>query len=207
MAPRKKTNVSQQQTMENIGSKHLTDKYFDVYEPKITMKVVQDLKNTTFTNFNNSSEHIPAWSSGLARAFVPLTFHFPELVIMCAQNYDSTSRVIRDKNQKAVFSISEKSLAEMLALSQNGDKIDEDALALEFSSLSISERLVSMTDWVITLDGVESNLPLSSLLFKYSVKEVITMICLVLGYNNDTLVDASILGFLLKFSKGTSLIL
>jgi hypothetical protein len=51
-------------------------------------------------------------------------------------------------------------------------------------------------------DGVESNLPLRSLLFKDLVKEVITMICWVLGYNNDMLVDVSILGFLLKLSKG-----
>jgi hypothetical protein len=56
---------------------------------------------------------------------------------MCAQNHDSTSRVIRDKNQRAIFPIAEEDLTKMLALSKNGDKIDEDALALDFSSLSI----------------------------------------------------------------------
>jgi len=65
------------------------------------------------------------------------------------------SKIIRDKNHKVVFSISEKSLAIMLALLESGDKIDEDSLALEFSSLPILERLFFMTDWVITPDGVE----------------------------------------------------
>jgi hypothetical protein len=98
MAPRKKNNVSQQQIMENPGFKHLIDKYFDVFELEITTKVVQELKNTTFTNFNNGSEQFHAWSSNLARAVIPLTVHFPKLIIMCAQNYDSTSKVIREEN-------------------------------------------------------------------------------------------------------------
>jgi hypothetical protein len=29
------------------------------------------------------------------------------------------------------------------------------------------------------------------------------MVCLILGYNSDTLVDATILGFILKISKST----
>jgi len=77
MAPRNKTDVSQQKTMESIGSKHLDNKYFDVYEPKITTKVVQDLKSIDFTKFCSYSEHMPTWSSSLDRVVVTLTFHFP----------------------------------------------------------------------------------------------------------------------------------
>jgi hypothetical protein len=45
---------------------------------------------------------------GLARVVVPLTFHFPELVIMCTQNYNATSRVIRDKNQREILNCRER---------------------------------------------------------------------------------------------------
>jgi hypothetical protein len=86
----------------------------------------------------------------------------------------------------------------MLALPENGDKINKDALALEFSSLSIVEKTFLMKDWLISLEQVESNLPLGSLLFKDSIREVITMIFLDLGYSDATSMDASILSFLLR---------
>jgi hypothetical protein len=61
MVPKSKFVASQQPEIENPNFKHLTRKDFDVFETEIMVKKFEELKGTLFTNFSNSSEHLPTW--------------------------------------------------------------------------------------------------------------------------------------------------
>jgi len=49
-------------------------------------------------------------------------------------------------------------------------------------------------------DMIDLEFPLDTSLFKGWVKDIISMVCILLGFENDSLVDEKILGFVYKLT-------
>jgi hypothetical protein len=54
-------------------------------------------------------QNIPTWECGLTKSIVSTTFHFPEIVHMCAQYYDPIQRLL-EINAITLFSRFQKLL-------------------------------------------------------------------------------------------------
>lgn len=120
MAPKKKTLASQQPKSTNLDYRHFVDKDKDIFKTQLFEKLVEGIKNLTFSGFTDSLEDILVWECGLAQEF-----NFPEFIHMRAQSYDPIQRVVKSKNnQYILFPISEFSISELLLVPDNQERLE-----------------------------------------------------------------------------------
>ena len=94
--------------------------------------------------FGNTKELIVrfnVWNFGLPLCIVPQVFHFPKLVVWCAEHFSPESKfVISEQHCQIVLQISKESITKMLGLNgsrfleQNIITLSKDVLVQKFVS-------------------------------------------------------------------------
>jgi len=101
-----------------------------------------------------------------------------------------------------IFPVVESSITELLSLPNIQERIDEDEPRNHFNLLSTDQKLNYLSKlFLVGASMPELKLPLCSSLFKEPIREMISMICMIFGYENDIFVDDIILGFIHRLDQ------
>ena len=110
---------------------------------------------------------------------------------------------MKDKsNLHVIYTIIQSYIIELLSLPNIQERIDEDEPRTHFNSLSTDQKLNYLSKlFPVGASMPELKLPLCSSLFKEPIREMISMICMIFGYENDIFVDDIILGFIHRLDQ------
>ena len=101
-----------------------------------------------------------------------------------------------------IILVIEISIIELLSLPNIQERIDEDEPRNHFNSLSTDQNLNYLSKlFPVGASMHELKIPLGSSLFKEPTREMISIICMIFGYENDTSVDDIILGFIHRLDQ------
>ena len=136
--------------------------------------------------------------------------HFPEFAEWCAVNYSPSQRVITSQSTSRILCrINAKVIYENLNLPDSypdsREPVNEFILAELYKNCGTEVRckfLSSILKEGQSLDGLF--LPYHIQVFKNEVQLVVSLVCQILGFDNDCHVNEFILGFLLKISSLSS---
>ena len=138
---------------------------------------------------------------------VEQTLHFPEFAEWCVVNYSSSQRVIVSHSMSRILcKIDAKIIRENLNLPDNYpdscETVNESVLVEVYKNCETEVRckfLSSILNEGQSLDGIF--LPYHVHIFRDEFQLVVSLICQVLGLDDDCHVNEVILGFLLKMSS------
>jgi hypothetical protein len=110
---------------------------------------------------------------------------------MCIKLYNLTQRVAMSLDDSLViFLVSWDAIYEMLLLPNNQTLIDEEALVLDFNSLSVEQKECLLVRFLPEKTDIpEMTFPFLENMFLYLSREIITMSILIPGYDGDGKID------------------
>jgi hypothetical protein len=133
----------------------------------------------------------------------PQTFHFPKFSLKCQTHYLPGQRAIISSSHETLFTITPKSINQMLHIPKNDSEIPFSIEALNdlYQKLSFSQR-AQIFEIFLPKDAQfpKTNPPYPSSIFSVRENQIISIICSLLGYFSDEWVDEPILGFFVHFS-------
>jgi hypothetical protein len=137
--------------------------------------------------------------SNLAQFLVPQVYNFPEFVHWCAERYIASTRSFETKYGTLLFDIKPESISHMLRVFEfnDGQVINEESLAVNFKELGVQERHSFIQSLMKDNTGIfHEHDTYQTSVFVPNVQEIVCMICSVLVYDSDEIIDMIILGFL-----------
>lgn len=145
------------------------------------------------------------WDSFLPQFIFPQTNSFPEFVTWCHFRYISSQRAIIAKNNDILFTISPKSICQILKIKPSAPlhSFSIDSLMEIYQKLTFPQRAKIFE--IFLLENVElrrTSPPYPSSMFPKMTRQVISIVSCLLGYPTNQWVDESILGFLSVFLVG-----
>ena len=121
----------------------LVDQHQEVFDPILSCSNLSDLPIHFFSNPEDLMVWFRVWESSLPLCIVPQVFHFPELVVWCAEKFDPDSRsIVSEQLSQIAINISRESITKMLVLhitrflEQNVVTLSEEILVQKFTSAS-----------------------------------------------------------------------
>ena len=126
----------------------LVDQQWDISDP-ILFCTNQDLFPIFFLNQPEElTLRFHVWDSGLPLCIVPQVYHFPELVVRCAEHYATNSKFVITEKQSQIFIIvSPEEITKMLGLhmtdfpTQSTMTLTKEVLVKKFTSLSPQDQM------------------------------------------------------------------
>ena len=112
----------------------LVDQHWEVSDPILSCSNLQDLPIPFFSNPEELMICFHIWESSLHLCIVPQVFHFPELVVWCADHFSPYSNsIVSEQLSQIVIKISRESITNMLGL--------HDSWFLEKNVTTLSEEI------------------------------------------------------------------
>ena len=126
----------------------LIDQQWEVSNPILLFSNLQNLPVLFLSNLEELTVRFCIWESGLPLCIFPQVFHFPELVVGCADNFstDSNSIVIEQLSQ-ILITISRETIIKMVCLhttrfsKQNMITVSQEILVQNFTSATPQVQL------------------------------------------------------------------
>lgn len=179
----------------------LSDRDFDVFYAVFTINDLSQLKDQIMKDFVVHRDNFNLFKSGLVWFYLPQVLNFLELVEWSSQHYSETQNVIMSEDGiKVVCRIIAQSICETLGVYDIGPECQEfieGSIPLLYKQMSL-EIKVEMLKILIkpkqTLEALSS--PYPSHIFFPKFQFVITIVCQVLGMENDQSIYELILGFI-----------
>lgn len=95
----------------------LVDQQWEVSYPILSYSNLQNLPVFFLSNPEELTLRFCVWESGLPLCIVPQVFHFPELVVWCAQHFATDSNsIVTEQLSQILITISIESIIKMLGL-------------------------------------------------------------------------------------------
>ena len=137
-------------------------------------------------------------------------FHFPELVVYCAEHFSPESKyVVSEQHSQIVLQISKESITKMLGLNgsrfleQNIITLSEDVLVQKFVSTPPQVQLsfiqsIQRAEYITT----DLEFPIKAYTCHTTIQQILSMYAQVLGLYHDKTIFEAFLGFLMYLSQG-----
>jgi hypothetical protein len=128
-------------------------------------------------------------------------------VVWCASNYIPSKRAIISKDGSVLIELIPQSIVEMLRWPLNPDSeiLNEIVLAKCFRELKPEDRVSLLQSYLCkNLDVPTDNVVIESSLFPEIPRKIISMISIILGKDNDLVVDEFVLGIMVSICPITT---
>jgi len=143
-------------------------------------------------NYLNHVDKIGLWESNLPKYQFPSVHVFPEIIHYCHENYDPVLKVVMSSDQKILFTITAKSINEMLQLQPGQDltTLSIPNFLERFTKLSFSRS----TQFLQTFISKEKYMPkdappyMSAFFFDLG-RDITTMLSCILGSTTNEYID------------------
>ena len=127
------------------------------------------------------------------------TYCFLEFFDWCAKNYLLETRVVVFENGLVLFHINAESIINMLSLPKKleGQTLNEYTLSTNYQDLMSQEKfalLQSYMDNNVVITSIDP--PYKSKIFLEISRQDLMMMCLILGHDDDRIIDEDVLEFL-----------
>jgi hypothetical protein len=172
-----------------VEEEDLVDRDKDVFDPILSFDSFE-IHQLAIQNFRDLVDHYHAWESDLEKFLVPQVYEFPEFVVWCASNYIPSKRVVISKHGSVLIEINPQSISEMLRwpLNPDSEMLDETVLAKCFRELNSQDRVTLLQSYLCqNLDVPADNVTLKASLFPEISRQIISMISVILGKDDDQL--------------------
>ena len=185
----------------------LIDRHRGVCDPFLSTGSVSGSKEKLWSYFSQGNDVLNVCKSFLYHFALEQTLHFPEFSEWCAVNYSPSQRVIVSRSaSKILCKIDASAIRGNLSLPEsyhvNRESVNESVLAKFFKSCNDDARsrfLSSILKEGQSLEGITFPYPLH--IFRTKVRWVMSLVCQVLGLDDDCHIGDVILGFLLKVNS------
>ena len=180
----------------------LVDRHRGVCDPFLSTGSVSGSKERLWSYFLQGNDVLNVCKSFLYFFALEQTLHFPEFAEWCAVNYSPSQRVIVSQSASRILcKIDASVVRENLSLPEsypgNRESVNEAVLAEFFRSCPIDARsrfLSSILKEGRSLEGLSLPYPLH--VFRTEAQSVMSLVCQVLGLDDDCRIGDVILGFL-----------
>ena len=98
----------------------LTDQHWEVTDSILSLSNFQEFPMHFFGNPEELIVRFCVWNFDLPLCVVPQVFHFPELIVWCAEHFSLESKSVVSKHSQIVLQISKESITKMLGLNGSG---------------------------------------------------------------------------------------
>ena len=191
----------------NDREEFLVDRHRGICDPFLSTGSVSGSKEKLWSYFSQGNDVLNVCKSFLYHFSLDKTLHFPEFAEWCAVNYSPSQRIIVSRSaSKILCKIDASVVRENLSLPEsypvNRESINESVLAEFFKNCESESRcqfLSSILKEGQSLEGLFLPYPLH--IFKAEVQLVMSLVCQVLGLDDDCRIGDVILGFLLKINS------
>lgn len=126
----------------------LLDQHWEISDPILSCTNQDQFPILFLSQPNELALIFRVWDSGLPLYIVPQVYHFPKLVIWCAEHYANELRsVVTEKLSQIFITVSPEEVTKMLGLhsttfpTQNTITLLEDILVQKFTSLPPQDQL------------------------------------------------------------------
>jgi hypothetical protein len=190
-------HVKSNRTM-SVEEQDLDDRDEEVFDTALYFDLFE-IHQLATEHFRDLHDFYHAWEYDLAKFIVPQTYNFPEFVSWCSSNYVPLKRSLISKNGLVLFVLNAQSIFEMLKLVETLESqiLNEENLASSFKELNPQEKNALLQSYLDKDTNVPENASTyDTNIFPEISRQVIVMMCTILGYDNDKIVDESILGFM-----------
>ena len=135
---------------------------------------------------------------GLAQIILPETFKILDFVSICDKFYNPHSQFVISKDSTIEnFQISPSNIAKFLFLIEANFCLNDDELMVKYIELSIQYKQYMLNIWNLNYSlGLKFKFPISTSTFPNEIQEILSMVTLIFEYDDDSMVDETIMSLL-----------
>jgi len=181
-----------------IKDQYLVDRDKYIFDYVLSFNLFE-LHQLAIQHFRGLIDFYHAWESNLMNSSVSETYNFPEFVSLCFSNYILSQRVVVSKNRSVLFMINSQYIYEMLKMPQNPERemLNERVLAEHFKGLSSQAKTSLLESYLCQNINVPEDIVNFKIdMFPKTSRQIIAMITVNLGNDDDKIVNEYILGFM-----------
>ena len=133
------------------------------------------------------------------------SYPFPEFIQWCIESYSKSKRVIvNSKGSRILCKIDSQTIRQALSLSKShkfGPFNEEECLRV-YKEVNNEEKVQFVSKFLKPNQSIhQTPLPYHVKIFQDPIQSIFSLLCQILGYDDDRLVDEVMLGFLLKSNQ------